>query len=181
MSDGVCISERQLVDSILTRVQTRVRVSDILARGFSQSSLSLHSNIIAQVIQKPSRLTPISHNEVNGSYKVVIMKTVEDPEQTYTMFVGEGYVRVYSEQTLLTDLRIRLSAIDQYIEGMVVNEDSHVWVIDSPRYDYAITIVYENRLSPDMNEIGWRYRNLYCVILTEEELKSYRGVTDGNT
>lgn len=163
MSD-VCVSERQFIESVV-------------ARGFSHSSLSIYSNIIAQVLQRPSQLTPISHDEVNGSYKVVIMKTFDDPEQTYTMFVGEGYVRVYSEQSLPIDLRVRLSAIDQYIDGAITNDNSYAWTFDSPRYDYAITIVYENRLSPDMNEIGWRYRNLYCVVLTEEELKSYKGLT----
>lgn len=108
------------------------------------------------------------------------MKTPDDPDHVYTMFVGEGYVRVYSEMSIPIDLRIRLSAIEQVIDGQIAKGNINSRILESPDYEYVPTIIYENRLSPDLDEIGWRYRNLYCVILTEEELKSYKGAARGN-
>lgn len=174
------ITELDLIKSFERKRSSFERKRGSYFDGGPSNLNRLHSKLVAQILTKPSQLTPIVHAKNTNLYRVVIMKTPDDPDHVYTMFVGEGYVRVYSEMSIPIDLRIRLSAIEQVIDGQIAKGNINSRILESPDYEYVPTIIYENRLSPDLDEIGWRYRNLYCVILTEEELKSYKGAARGN-
>jgi hypothetical protein len=133
------------------------------------------------VITKPSQLGPMRHRDDDDMYRVVLWRDKLDPEYDYMMCVGEGYIRMFTEETLPIDLRLKITAIDSFIEGLIakghldsaINNEKHVFG--------SQTIVYENQISEELNDIGWRTQDFYCLVLTREELMQYKGRHDSRS
>ena len=131
------------------------------------------SNELCSLITKPSQLGPMAHPSLEGMYRVVAWRNPYDPEYSYTMCVGEGYMRMYSEDTLPIDIRMKMVVIDSFIEGMIAKGDVSPTVLDEKRV--GGTSIYDNHLSKDLDSIGWRSGGYYCLIMSEEELRQYKG------
>jgi hypothetical protein len=126
------------------------------------------------IITKPSQLGPIRHRDDDDIYRVVLWRDELDPEYDYMMCVGEGYIRMFTEESLPIDLRIKITVIDSFIEGLVIKGYLDTMI-------YSETMVYENQISSDLDDIGWRMQNFYCLILTKEELMQYKGRHDSRS
>jgi hypothetical protein len=130
---------------------------------------------LSAIITKPSQLGPMSHPSINNLYRVIVWRNPYDPEYGYTMCVGEGYMRMYSEDTLPIDIRMRMTAIDSFIEGMVAKGTVDPAILNEKQIHGSQTSIYNNHISSDLDEIGWRSSEYYCLIMTEEELMQYKG------
>ena len=133
------------------------------------------SNELYSLITKPSQLGPMAHPSLEGMYRVVLWPTSYDPEYAYTMCVGEGYMRMYTEDTLPIDIRMKIVAIDSFIEGMIAKGEVHPMILNKNYIQGSQTGIYANDLSKDLDGIGWRYGDYYCLVMSEEELRQYKG------
>ena len=128
-------------------------------------------HLVAHMTRTSGQLTPISHPRLMNRYRVVMMKQ-PSPSMNYVMFVGDGYVRVFTDETLPDDLRFRMMTIDTYADGHAS---------ENTRQDFIHTVppplneIYNNGLGEAMDEIGWRSHEYYCFVMTYDELMAYRG------
>ena len=111
-------------------------------------------------------LSPMQHKDSEHHYRV----PVHIVDGKHTVFVGDNHRRRFDVDTLPEMLTHKLSMINASPYSGVIDR-GEVYNID----------VYS---APDNNEfyfIGWRVtEEMYCVVLTREELYSLRG-EHGNT
>jgi hypothetical protein len=119
-----------------------------------------------RILLKPSALAPIQCNENDKLFRVVVIES----EEHYKMFVGDGYLRVFTKDTLPADLRLKMLAVDVFIESN--GGDQQLGVTRSGVVD---SDVYTNLYDPVLDDVGWRYGKYYCVIMTDEELAVHKG------
>jgi hypothetical protein len=87
----------------------------------------------------------------------------------YIVYVGDGYVRRYTDDTLPECLRSRLAMILASGDDVTPNES------------LLKMELYTNQNSPELDEIGWRASQSYfCMVLTRKELFSLRGYENVN-
>lgn len=129
------------------------------------------------VITKPSQLGPMRHRDDDDKYRVVLWRDELDPEYDYMMCVGGGYIRMFTEETLPMDLRVKIMAIDSFIEGLVAKGEIDSLIYSERHAAGSQAAVYVNNISEELNDIGWRMQNFYCLIMTMEELMQYKGAS----
>lgn len=131
-------------------------------------------HLFAHMTRTSGQLTPISHPTLEGMYRVVMMRQ-PFPTMKYVMFVGDGFVRVFNDETLPDDLRFKMMAIDTYAEGHNRNAPpDFIHTVPPP-----LNEVYKNSLGEAMDDIGWRSHEYYCFVMSYEELLAYRGGDNG--
>ena len=111
-------------------------------------------------------LSPMMHRDSDRHYRV----PVHIVDGKHTIFVGDNLRRHFDVNTLPEMLKHKLSMINATRQGGVINT-SEVYNME----------VYTIPDDSEFSMIGWRVtEELYCVILTREELYSLRG-EHGNT
>lgn len=114
-----------------------------------------------------SNLSPIRHVNSDKHYRVPIH--VHDGK--HTVFVGDNHRRYFDQDTLPNVLKHKLS---------MINGSPYGEVIDRGQVTNIDVYIAPNNIG-DFEYIGWRVTDeMYCVVLTNQELDSLRKVVDGN-
>ena len=97
----------------------------------------------------------------------LIRLPVRRVEGRYVVYVADGLVRYYDEETLPDVLRTRFAMILATPQPELLNE------ILLQRLH-----VYINAHDPELDEVGWRVSETYfCIIVDRETLESLKGGT----
>ena len=106
-------------------------------------------------------LSPIQHKDSDKHYRV----PVHIHDGRHTIFVGDNHRRHFDQDTLPAVLKHKLSMINSspYGERLYKHDPTNIDVYTIPD-------------DSEFSMIGWRVtEELYCVVLTREELDSLRG------
>ena len=102
-------------------------------------------------------LTPIVSQHNPNLYRVILDKK---PNGTYEFFVGDSYMRVFTDETLPDEVKAKIAMIN------AAGKEPY------PEYQS----VYNTSPYEEMREIGWKKENeTYCIVLSSALLHELRG------
>jgi hypothetical protein len=112
-------------------------------------------------------LSPVVHQKKWDFIRVPLRKI----NDRYVVYVADGLVRYYDEETLPDALKTKMA--------MILAASNHS--LESEVRLQKMT-VYSNPMSSDFDDIGWRISETYfCLILDRETLESLKGGTQNGT
>lgn len=112
-------------------------------------------------------LSPVVHQKKWDLIRVPLRKI----NDRYVVYVADGLVRYYDEDTLPDLLKTKMA--------MILAASHHR--LESEARLQRMT-VYLNPMSPDFDDIGWRVSETYfCLIVDRETLESMKGETQDGT
>lgn len=107
-------------------------------------------------------LSPISHSEGVGLYRVPVSVVGED----HTIFVGDHHIRMFDSNTLPDFIKHKLAMII-----MVKNQLGRESILRGMSRHH----LYSAPDDSDMKMIGWHaFKDMYIVIMTNDELESLK-------
>ena len=110
-------------------------------------------------------LSPVVHPK-NWDFIRVPLRKVED---RYVVYVADGLVRYYDEETLPDELKSSMAMILAAPQPPLIDETSR---------QFQKLTIYNNPMPPEFDTIGWRVSETYfCLIVSRETLESLRGGT----
>ena len=108
-------------------------------------------------------LSPVVHPK-HWDFIRVPLRRIDD---RYIVYVADGLVRYYDEDTLPDALKTKMAMVLASPQPALIDE----------RRLQKLT-VYINAQSPDLDEVGWRVSETYfCLVLDRPTLESLKGGT----
>lgn len=112
-------------------------------------------------------LSPVVHQKRWDLIRVPLRKI----NDRYVVYVADGLVRYYDEDTLPDFLKVKMA--------MILAASNHR--LESEVRLQRMT-VYSNPMSSDFDDIGWRVSETYfCLIVAREALEEMKGETQHGT
>ena len=101
----------------------------------------------------------------------LIRLPVRRVEGVYVVYVADGLVRMYDEDTLPNELKTRIAMVLATPQPTLIHENN-----------LQKLHIYINNHDPELDEVGWRVSETYfCLIVDRETLESLKGGTqNGN-
>jgi hypothetical protein len=110
-------------------------------------------------------LSPVVHTKKWDLIRLPLRKLGDQ----YAVYVADGLVRYYDEDTLPDILKTKMAMVLAASNHRLVNE---------PQMQKML--VYTNPMSRDFDEIGWRVSETYfCLVVDRETLASLKGGQHG--
>jgi hypothetical protein len=110
-------------------------------------------------------LSPVVHTKKWDLIRLPLRRI----DDRYVVYVADGLVRYYDEDTLPDPLKTKMA--------MILAAATHK--LESEIHLQKLT-VYQNSMSPDFDEIGWRVSETYfCLVVDRETLESLKGELHG--
>ncbi len=110
-------------------------------------------------------LSPVVHPRKWDLIRVPLRRI----EDRYIVYVADGLVRYYDEDTLPDPLKTKMAMI-LAASNQLLEHEARLQKLS----------VYVNPMSADFDDIGWRVSETYfCLVLDRETLDSLKGGTSG--
>ena len=108
-------------------------------------------------------LSPVVHPKNWDLIRVPIRKI----DNTYIVYVADGYNRIYDANTLPHKLKTKMAMI------RARGSDTALFEPENRLQNMA---VYINNQSEELDEVGWRVsQTYYCLVLDRDTLESLKG------
>ena len=109
-----------------------------------------------------NKLSPVVHQQ----NKQLVRVPTRLVDGRYTIYVADGYQRNFDASTLPDVLKSKFAMI-------LASPDVQIWA----DHELPMMHLYVNmRMSPELNDIGWRASDTYfCLIMAREFLESLKG------
>jgi hypothetical protein len=112
-----------------------------------------------------NELSPVVHQRDWGLVRVPVCR--EDGH--YTVYVADGYQRIYTDDTLPDELKSRFAMILARSNGKVLADDK------------LIQLTLFVNTDDQLDEIGWRAsETFFCLVLPRKFLESLKGGTQND-
>ena len=123
---------------------------------------------MGNLIDKMHELTPLM---VNHFVKPIIWRTVfhveREPKFVYTTNVGYSTLRIYDDQTLPDEIKLKFAFIGAQDKNIYSRDEAPKWI------DHIGALAY-NPMSPGINintePFGWRVSYYFYTLMVEESL-----------
>lgn len=110
-------------------------------------------------------LSPVVHPREWDLIRVPLRKI----DDRYVVYVADGLVRYYDEDTLPDSLKTKMAMILAAPQPPLIHEASR---------QFQKMAIYNNPMSYEFDTVGWRVSETYfCLILDRQTLESLKGGT----
>jgi hypothetical protein len=94
----------------------------------------------------------------------------------YKIFLDENVKREFTDATLPNEIKVIVGLINAYDWEKIHQNSRHTSITDQPSENYAMVWMFDDAAYPPvLIDIGWRYKQHYCLVLPTPLFQELRG------